>query len=141
MSIKRRRTELTMAAATGTVDIGLGAAYGYVSKVEIKGDDADVDINGTFAIHDAEGRLVLTAVALDPGTDDATVLATSQDYSTVGVGFYLVPDEATLRSVDGTVVTNDQGGSKGIFAKSPVTVAVASGTSGDKFEITLVVEV
>ena len=141
MTIKRRRAVLTMAAATGTKEIGLGAAYGKIFKVEIKGDDANVDNNGTFAIADAEGREIMAAKALDPGTDDATALHTSQDYSTFGVGFYLAPNEVDVMDSSGDVSVDTEGVVPGVVAKSPVTVSVASGTSGDAFEITLFVEV
>jgi hypothetical protein len=135
-----------MAASTGSVDIGLGAAYGRVIKFEVKGDDANVDSNNTFAILDADGRSVFTATALDFGTDDSTALKTSQvnfagSANTVGLGYYLAPDEAEIYSQDGTLVTDNQGSAPGVVARSPVTCSFASGTSGDVYEITLFVEV
>jgi hypothetical protein len=141
MSIKRRRTTITMAGATASVDLGLGAPYGKVFKVEIKGDDADVDINATFAITDAEGRKVLAATAVDAGTDDSTALTTSQDFSTVGVGFYLGPIESTIYDAGGDPSADTEGVAPGMVAKSPVTIDVAAGTATDVYEVTLFVEV
>jgi hypothetical protein len=129
-----------MAAATGSVDIGLGAPYAELIRVEFKGDSTDVDNNTTFAITDAEGRAMLVATALDAGSDDSTALTTSQDFSTAGLGYNLIFDEAKNLLTSGAVGTDNVGGSHPI-AKSPVTVDLAAGTSGDVFEITLFVEV
>lgn len=140
MTIKRRRTTVTMAAATGSVELGLGAPYARVLRFEVKGDDGDVDNNTTFAIADAEGRAILTAIALDAGTDDSTPLTTNTDYSTVGLGYNLIFDEAKNLMSSGAIGTDNVGGAPPI-AKSPVTISLAAGTSGDVFEITLFVEV
>ena len=140
MALKRRRKTITMAGATGSVAIGLGAAFARVLRIEVKGDDANVDADTTFAITDADGRLVLTAIALDAGTDDSTVKATDQGFSTVGLAYALVNDEAKSLLSSGAVATDNVGGGP-VIAASPVTVALAAGTSTDVFEITLVVEV
>lgn len=141
MAFKRRRTTFTMAAATHSVDIGLGAAVARVHRIEIKGDDADVDTNATFALTDAEGRSLLDALALDAGTDDSSVLATSQTYSTVGVGRNLTAIEAEVVDRDGDASADTEGLYAPPIAVSPVTLDVAAGTSGDAYEVTLFVEV
>lgn len=151
MALKRRTGILTTGGSgagggsTGTAsrDIGLGAAYGTVVGVEVKGDDADVDVNNTIAITDANGRLILKATAVDAGADDSTLKSTNQDYSTVGVYYSLVEDEARgLQSTIGAVATDNVGAAgKGVPAKSPVTVALASGTDGDVHQVVLWVEV
>lgn len=146
MTIKARKASLTMAAATGSVDIGLGAAYGRVLKFEVKGDDANVDSNNTFEILDADGRIVFTATALDFGSDDSTAKTTAQvnfagSANTVGLGYYLTPIETTVIDAGGDAEANTEGPPDGMFARSPVTCNFAAGTSGDVYEITLLVEV
>ena len=141
MAIKRRRKVVTVAGTSESIDIGLGAAYARVLRVEIKGDDANVDAGTTFAITDAEGRLVLTAGDMgDAGRDDSTTKRTSQVYSTVGEGYSLVYDEALTWHSAGALATDNVGGGP-LIATSPVTVALASAVDGDAFEITLFVEV
>lgn len=140
MAIKARTKVLTMAATTGSVAIGLGAAYARLLRIEVKGDDADVNASTTFAITDAAGRKPLTAVAIDGGTDDSTPLDTNTVYSAFGVGRDLVNDEAKSMMSTGVLGTDNVGGGP-LIAKSPVTVSAASGTSGDVFQITLIVEV
>ena len=140
MAIKRRRTTVTMAGATASVELGLGAPYGRPLRFEVKGDDADVDTNATFAITDAEGRLVLTAIALDAGSDDSTVKATNQDFSTVGLAYALVNDEAKSLMSSGAVGTDNVGGGP-LIAKSPLTIDIAAGTATDVYELTVFVEV
>lgn len=136
----RKKKVYAMAAGTGSFTMHLGKKWARVHKVEIKGDDADVDSNMTVAIHDADGRLVMAAKAVDAGADDSVVLATSQDYSTVGVGFYLAPNEADMVGVDGVAQTDNQGGASGVLARSPLTFTLAAGTAGDEFEFALIVE-
>jgi hypothetical protein len=144
MAIKRRRVTLTTGTdgATGTASgtISLGAAYGRILRVEFKGDDANVDVNNTLELVDAEGRLCLTAVALDGGTDDSTVKTTNQSYSTVGLGYPLVNDEAKSLMSSGAIQTDNVGGGP-VIAASPVTVNIAAGTDGDVHQVTLYVEV
>lgn len=140
MSFHRKKKTHTMTGATGSFNMHLGAQYVRVHKVEIKGDDADVDSNTEFTITDADGRLVMASKAVDAGTDDSSVLATSQDYSTVGKGYYLCPNEADKIGVDAAAITDNQGSGSGVLARSPVTVAIAAGTSGDAFEVSLLVE-
>lgn len=141
MTIKRRRTTITMAAATGSVDVGLGSPYARILKFEVKGDDADVDLNTTFAIVDAEGREILAAVALDAGTDDSVSLHTSQDFSTVGIGNYLTAPEVDVIDAAGDYSADTEGLVVPPIAKSPVTWNLAAGTATDVFELTLFVEV
>jgi hypothetical protein len=151
MTIKRRRVELTTGtthAGAGAVagearrELGLGAAFGKIVKVEFKGDAADVDANNTLEILDAEGREILVATALDGGTDDSTALKTSQDFSTVGVGFFLTAIETDIRNgEDGVAYTATEGLFAPPVAKSPVTITIAAGTDTDVHEVTLLVEV
>src|SRR3972149_5975421 len=131
MAYKRRRTTITMAGATATKELGLGAAYGRVVKVEVKGDDADVDTNATFALTDAEGRELLAAFAIDGGTDDSTALHTSQDFSTFGVGFSPPAPEAAAVDAAGDASADTEGLVNHPIAKSPVTIDVAAGTATD----------
>jgi hypothetical protein len=140
MAIKSRRKTITMAAATGSVSIGLGAAFARLLRLEVKGDDAAVNAATTFEIVDADGRKALVAVAIDGGTDDSTVLDTDQGFSTVGVGLDLVNDEGKSMMSTGVLGTDNVGGGP-LIARSPVLVSLASGTSTDVFEITLIVEV
>lgn len=141
MAIVRRRTTITMAAATASKDLGLGAPFARLIRVEIKGDDANVNDATTFSLTDDEGRLVLTAVDVgDAGRDDSTTKRTSQSFSTVGEAYTLVNDEALNLLSSGAVATDNVGGGP-VIAKSPVTIGVASGTSGDVFEVTIYAEV
>lgn len=141
MAIKKRRTTLTMAAATGSVTLGLGASYARLLRLEVKGDDANVDDDMTVSITDADGRLVLTAVDIgDAGRDDSTTKRTNQTFSTVGEAYAIVHNEALNLGSEGAVQTDNVGGGPAI-ARSPVTFAVANGTSTDVIEFTLFVEV
>lgn len=142
MAFKKRTITLTTGGAgTASGELGLGAKYGRVFKVEFKGDDADVDTNNTLAITDNSGRKVLAATALDGGTDDSSALMTEQSYSTVGRGFYLGPVESDIVDQGGDFSANTEGQPYGVLAESPVTVAIASGTEGDVHRIHLFVEV
>ena len=149
MTIRRRTGTLTTGGAgvgggstgTASIEIGLGSAYGEIIGLEFKGDDANVDSNNTLDIVDADGRIILKATALDAGTDDSTLKSTEQVYSTVGVAYSLVYDEA--RALQGTIgaVTTDNvgGGSGGVIARSPVTISIAAGTDGDVQKVHLFV--
>jgi hypothetical protein len=151
MAIKKRTATLTTGtthagagAVTGEarLEVGLGAAYGRVLKVEFKGDDADVDANNTLEILDADGREILVATALDAGTDDSATLKTEQDYSTVGVGFFLTAIETDIRnSEDGVAYSATEGLFAAPVARSPVTITIAAGTDGDVQRVHLLVEV
>lgn len=160
MAIKKRYVDVltgTSHVGAGAVSgearglIGLGAVYGKVLAFEFKGDDTDVDSNATLELKDADGKLLLTAVALDAGTDDGTVKNTQQNAiigttvsvaSTFGVGFDLVAEEDKVMGADGVATTDNVGaGSGGRFAKSPVTATIAAGTNGDWHRVTLWVEV
>ena len=141
MAIKKRTITLTTGAGgTASGSLGLGAAYAKLLRAEFKGDDANVDTNNTFALTDADGRIVLTAYAADAGTDDSSAKNTEQSYSTVGLGFNLIYDEAKNLMSSGAVGTDNVGGTP-IIARSPLTVAIASGTSGDVHRIHVFVEV
>jgi hypothetical protein len=146
MAFKFRKATLTYAAATATTTVGLGAAYGRVHAVEIKGDDADVDTNATVELIDADGRVILAAFASDAGDADATNDTGNQTVggltSTFGVMRYLTFDEAKSIQSTAAVITDNVGGAgSGIFAKSPITVNGAAGTSGDVIQVGLFVEV
>lgn len=146
MAFKFRQTEITFASDTATAEIGLGAAYGRVHALEVKGDDANVDSNTTYALTDADGRVILTAIALDAGDADsandvanATVGGLS---STFGLMRYLSFDEAKSIQSSGAVITDNVGGAgSGVFAKSPITVTCAAGGTGDVIRVGLFVEV
>jgi hypothetical protein len=148
MAIKKRTATLvtgtTGAPSTGEADIelGLGAAYARVFKVEVKGDDANVDSNAQFAITDADGREILVATAIDGGTDDSTALKTEQSYSTVGVGFYLTAIETDIKNgEDGVSYSETEGLFAAPLARSPVTINITAGTDGDEHRVHLFVEV
>jgi hypothetical protein len=136
----RKKKQHTMAAGTGSFVMHLGAKYVRIHKLELKGDDADVDNNMTVQIVDADGRIILAATALDGGTDDSTTKATAQGFSTFGVAKWLCPNEADLVGQDGVAVTDNQGATSGVIARSPVTVNLAAGSAGDVFELGLLVE-
>lgn len=123
---------------------------GRILKVEFKGDDADVDVNNTLQLLDSRGRQLLAATAFDGGTDDSTVLNTEQEAvvgttvtaaSTVGVGFYLTPNETDVIDESGDFLANTEGSVLGGLAYSPVEVRLAAGTDGDWHRVTLFVEV
>lgn len=161
MTIKKRYVDLltgTSHVGAGAVsgeargNIGLGAAYGKVMSFEFKGDDADVDTNNTLELTDADGRIIFKATALDAGTDDSTLKNTEQEAiigetvaaaSTVGVRFGLSEDEDSVYQGSAGALTTDNVGPAGlgIFAKSPVTATIASGTDGDWHRVSLWVEV
>lgn len=140
MAVKRRAKQYTMAAATGSTEIGLGTPYARILRLEIKGDDGNVDDTTTLELIDGEGRLILTAFDIgDAGRDDSTTKRTSQTFSTVGEAYALVNDEALSLLSSGAVGTDNVGGGP-VVAKSPVTVNFAAGTSGDVFEVALYVD-
>jgi hypothetical protein len=143
-----------VAAATGTfvVNIGLGATYGQILGIEIKGDDANVNASTTFAFADADGRGLLPAMVIDGG-DTTRDEYTNQEAligATVGgaltastVGDFQVPGTDPGRVYDsaGDLSAATEGKVMGKFAKSPVTVTGAAGTDGDYFRIGLWVRV
>jgi len=145
MAIKRRRMTATTgtdgATTTFSKDLTLGAAYAKVLKVEIKGDDTNVDSSAGYTIVDAEGRLILTLAAFDAGPDDSAVKATNQVYSTVGRALWLSPLETDIVDAGGDFSANTEGNVLGVVAASPITVAQTGGTDGDVFQITAYVEV
>ncbi len=140
-----------VAAATGTFvkNIGLGSEYGEICGIEFKGDDADVNASTTFAFTDADGRVILPAMAVDAG-DTTRDEYTNQEViigGTVGVastvGDFQVPGTDPARVFDsaGDASAATEGKVMGKFAKSPVTVTGASGTDGDYFRVGLWVRV
>jgi hypothetical protein len=131
-------------------NIGLGAVFGKVLAFEFKGDDANVDTDNTLELKDADGRTLLTAIALDAGgtttdqyTQQETAIGTTvAAVSTVGVRKDLVYLEADAVGADGVATTDNVGaGSGGVYAKSPVTVTIVAGTDGDWQRVGLWVEV
>lgn len=147
MTIKKRTIDtITIgtdgSTGTGAKSVGLGATYGSVRKIEVKGDDTNVDTTTTLVVTDADGRLVFTKGATDFGGDDSTSKQTEQSYSTVGLGMYLVPDEAETFDRAGEVSAANTGeAGAGIMARSPLTVTFGSGTDGDVFRVHVFVEV
>jgi len=140
--------------ARGHITFGRGNKFGRIIKIELKGDDTDVDVNGTFTMVDAKGREVLTAFTI-PGGDgaggsDAVTLMTDQRavigktvtaVSTFGVGYYLSVIETEILDSGGDFSANTEGGVAAPFAESPVLVTHLSGTDGDWHRVTLWVEV
>jgi hypothetical protein len=146
MTIKKRTiSTITIgtdgATTTGSKTVSLGAAYGCVRKIEFKGDDTNVETSLAVLVTDAGGRIVYSDT-IDGGGDDSTVKQTEQSYSTVGLGVYLVPveTEAIDRLGDPSADTEGVGG-QGVFAESPLTFALSSGTDGDVYRIHVWVEV
>ncbi len=152
MTIKKRSSsEVTVgtsyaaggSATTGEAgfNLGLGAKYGKVQKLEVKGDDANVEATATILVTDAGGRIVYSDSSLDFGTDDATVKQTEQSYSTVGLGIYITPVETEEIDRLGDPAADTEGTAPGVFAESPLTVVISSGTDGDKYKVHAWVEV
>ena len=158
MTVKKRYVDLltgTSHRGGGAVtaeargQISLGAAYGKIMAFEFKGDDAGVDVNNTLELKDADGRTLLTAVALDAGDttfdqyseQNSAIGSTVSAVSTVGAALFLGSTSAQCYETDGTAVAADQGFVNGVFAKSPVDVTIAAGTDGDWQRVTLWVEV
>jgi hypothetical protein len=144
MTIKKRTiSTITIgtdgATTTGSKTVSLGAAVGFVRKIEVKGDDGNVEATATILVTDADGRIIFSDSGLDFGTDDSTSKQTEQSYSTVGLGIYPIAVEAEHINRVGTSDA-DMGGSY-IPAVSPLTVALSSGTDGDVYRVHVFVEV
>ena len=145
MAIKRRRIVLTIgtdgATTTASGTLTLGAAYGLIRKVEVKGDDTNVDTTVVLTFTDAEGRIVVKSPSMDFGPDDSTIKSTNQVYSTVGASIYPVALETDVYDTGGDPSANTEGVSPPVVAASPVTIAFSGGTDTDAFQTTLYVEV
>jgi hypothetical protein len=146
MAIKKRTiSSITIgtdgATTTGSKTVSLGAPYGAVRKIEVKGDDGNVEATATIVVTDADGRIVFSDSGLDFGADDATVKQTEQGYSTVGLGIYLAPVETEVIDRLGDPAADTEGLAGGILAASPLTVALSSGTDGDVYRVHVFVEV
>jgi len=151
MSFKKRSSaEITVGtsfvpggSATGSeagVRIGLGYAVGRIHKIEVKGDDANVEATATILVTDTNGRIIFSDSSLDFGTDDSTAGQTEQDYSTVGLGINVVPVETEAIDRLGDPAADTEGVGGGIFAVSPIDVVISSGTDGDKYKVHVFVE-
>lgn len=143
MTVRKRTIEsITIgtdgATTTGSKSVGLGTAYAEVLKLEVKGDDANVEATATILVTDADGRIVFSDSGLDFGTDDSTSKNTEQSYSTVGLGIYPIAVELDHINRVGTSDA-DMGGSQ-VIARSPLTVALSSGTDGDAYRVHVFVE-
>lgn len=147
MAIKKRTiSTITIgtdgATTTGSKTVSLGAAYGSVRKIEVKGDDGNVEATATILVTDADGRIVFSDSGLDFGTDDSTAKQTEQSYSTVGLGIYPGPVETEVIDRLGDPSADTEGVTGGgVFAASPLTVALSSGTDGDVYRVHVWVEV
>lgn len=146
MAIKKRTIESIIigtdgATTTGSKTVGLGAAYAKVLKLEVKGDDANVEATATILVTDADGRIIFSDSGLDFGTDDSTSKQTEQGYSTVGLGIYPVPVETEVIDRLGDPSADTEGVSPALIARSPLTVALSSGTDGDAYRVHVFVEV
>jgi hypothetical protein len=158
MAIKFKYVDLTTGTShngAGAVSgeargrIGLGAVYGKVIAVEVKGDDANVDTNAALNLVDAEGRLLLDAMTLDAG-DTTFDQYTSQTASIGGltstVGYliglaYQGTQQYSTAATPDAAADAEGHGSDGVFAKSPVVVTLTAGTDGDVHRVGLWVEV
>jgi len=146
MAIKKRTIDtITIgtdgATTTGSKTVGLGAAYAKVIKLEIKGDDGNVEATATLVVTDADGRVVAKATSVDFGADDSTVKSTEQSYSTVGLSIYPTALETDVFDTGGDPAANTEGPGPSIIARSPLTVALSSGTDGDVYRVHVFVEV
>lgn len=144
MTLKKRKSSTFTVGAAGTAtaqSIGLGAVYGKVLGFEFKGDDGNVTTSTTITITDQDGRIVYTG-AHDTGTDDSTAKRTNQTFSTVGVFVRVAPVETEVFDQGGTAFSAAEGAAvDGIVAKSPLSVALSSGVSGDTHQVVVWVEV
>lgn len=129
------------ATTTGSKTVGLGAAYAAIRKIEVKGDDANVEATATLVVTDRDGRIVAQATGVDFGTDDSTIKSTEQSYSTVGLSIYPVALETDVFDTGGDPAANTEGVSPAVIARSPLTVALSSGTDGDVYRVHVFVEV
>lgn len=126
---------------TGSKAVGLGSAYAKILKIEVKGDDGNVEATATLACTDADGRVVARASGVDFGADDSTVKSTEQSYSTVGLSLYPVALETDVFDTGGDPSANTEGVAPPVIARSPLTVALSSGTDGDVYRVHVFVEV
>lgn len=139
---------VTSAATTVLGTIELGSPYATVlgfdganwasSAKAAEGTDAAEKVKLT----DADGYvLYLDAADRDYGATSGPTPSTN------GTRTIITPDETTTglshRHVDatGTALAADTGGTRGVFARSPVTVEVQNaGTATDYFEVSLLVD-
>lgn len=125
-------------------NIGLGAPYGRIMAVEVKGDDTNVDTNAALVLTDAHGRQLLASFVLDAGTttfDEYTSqvadIGAGTD-STVGWLIKLGYPEDQSYTAEGDAAADTEGHSdSGVFAKSPVLATLTAGTDGDYHRIGL----
>lgn len=113
MASKKRTTG---ALTTAAKDVGLGAAYAYVTGYNVF---STLDTSVSVACVDADGKTIFTV----PSADYTNT--TGKD----GVEKVLTPENAVTE--DGTAATGNAGFGIGVWAKSPLTITpsgVATGT-------------
>jgi hypothetical protein len=139
----------TAVSGEARTTLGLGAPFGRICAVEIKGDDADVNATTAWSVTDAETRLVYVstqdagATTFDQYTSQTAIVGTTVGaVSTVGFVSAMGYPELTYKDIDG-LANDDTGGESpnGVYAKSPLTITQTSGTNGDWFRFGVWVEV
>jgi hypothetical protein len=100
MAIKKRTT----GAITAAADLGLGAAYGEVKRIDVT---ASADTSVSLAVVDENGDTVATIA--------------SADYTT-RTRFYIAPVETEVWDTGGDASANTEGNSVGVIARSPLTI-------------------
>lgn len=106
MSIKKRRISLTAVAGAAEGEVGLGAKYGRVVRVEVL--ETGADTSSDVEIVDNSERPVFAIASID--------FTTKKSYN-------LTPEAA--KTEDGTDATANAGFG-GVVAESPLTVSLAN---------------
>ena len=107
MAIKRRRITLTAVAGSASGDLGLGAKYGRVIRVEKL--DTGADNSSDVTIVDNSSRAIFSIAGID--------FTSKKSYNLV---------TETNTTEDGTAADANEGVQNGILAESPLTVSVAN---------------
>lgn len=156
MAVKFRYVDLTTGTShngAGAVSgeargkIGLGAHYGKVCALEVKGDDANVDTNASLAIVDAKSRKIVAGITLDAG--DTTFDEYTSQTAVIGgltstVGYLIrvdYPEDQFYDSEADAAADTEGISGGGVFAEGPLTVTLTAGTDGDVHRIGVWVEV
>lgn len=106
MAIKKRRITLTAVAGAASGDLGLGAAYGKVFKVESVATGADT--SSDLTIVDSDGRAIFSIATIDFTAAKAYPLVHEAAYT----------EDGTAATANGTSVSP--------VAHSPLTVSLAN---------------
>jgi hypothetical protein len=108
MTVKKRTT----GAVSAATDVGLGASYGLVRRVDVT---ASADTSVSLTITDENG--------------DTVAIIASGDYTT-RTSFYIVPAEARVFDTAGEAAAADSDVSAPVVARSPLTVTPSGLGSG-----------